>query len=167
MAPEDRDAIRGLVVVPGRVRAGSPEGVLRHFGTTDGQALGLSLLADAVARRDDVDLEYALVVCSVFGISLDHQPLLLRLSSADWHQKHEDVVSMLGRLRSPLAVHALYAATQSVPPYLEYDGGKALTRKAIRALGGIPGPDARQALLRLADSGDETVREWAQRRLGR
>jgi hypothetical protein len=50
VTPEDRHVISSLVVVPGRGRQGSPEDVLRHFGTTDGCALGLRLRAPPSAR---------------------------------------------------------------------------------------------------------------------
>jgi hypothetical protein len=81
----------------------SPEEFLRRFGAGDGQALGLRLLRDAVARRDGEDVELALIVCSVFGVNMDHLDPLVRLGSADWHVKHEDVVSLLGDLKTPAA----------------------------------------------------------------
>jgi hypothetical protein len=43
MTPEDRRVISSLVAVPGRGRRGSPEDVLRHFGSADGRALGFRL----------------------------------------------------------------------------------------------------------------------------
>lgn len=61
---EDRRVISSLVVVPGRGRRGSPEDVLRHFGTTDGRALGIRLLRDAVDHQDGLDVEMALIVCA-------------------------------------------------------------------------------------------------------
>ena len=69
----------------------------------------------------------------------DHLDLLVQLASADWHHKHEDVVSALGQLRSPAAVEALYHAAWWVPDYLDFDESRALAVKAIWALGGTPG----------------------------
>ncbi len=88
MTPDDRAAVMSLVVVPGRGRQGSPEEVLRHFGTVDGKALGLSLLRDAVDRQDSLDVEMALIVCATFGFTMDHLDPLVRLVWADWHHKH-------------------------------------------------------------------------------
>jgi hypothetical protein len=159
--------VLSLVVVPGRQQEDHREDVLRHFGTSDGRMLGLALLKDAIHREDAEDVEMALVVSSTFGFTGCHlQPLVL-LTSAGWHQKHEDVVSALGELRDPAAVDALYDVTQWVPDYLEFDESRALARKAIWVLGKTPGEQATEALGRLADSGDEIVQKEAARQLKR
>jgi HEAT repeat protein len=167
MTPEDERVVLSLVTVPGRGQAGSPEEVLRHFGTADGHQLGLDLLRDAVDRQDGLDVELALIVCATFGFTPDHLDLLLGLASADWHCKHEDVVSALGELRTQAAVDALFQATQWVPEYLDYDDSRALATKAIWALGGTPGPEAQRALERLLGSDSEIVRETAAQQLQR
>jgi hypothetical protein len=167
VTPEDRRVISSLAVVPGRGRRGSPEDVLRHFGTTDGRALGLCLLRDAADRQDGLDVEMALIVCATFGFTMDHLDLLVQLASADWHHKHEDVVSALGQLRSPAAVEALYHAAWWVPEYLDFDESRALAVKAIWALGGTPGAEAEQALERLLSAEGEVVREAARAQLAR
>ncbi|MEW9531805.1 hypothetical protein [Microbispora sp. NPDC049125] len=167
MTPEEQRLIMSLVVVPGRGRQGDPRDVLDHFETHDGRALGRDLLREAVDRRDAVDVEMALIVCAVFGYTMDHFDSLVRLCSADWHYKHEDVVTGLGELRTSHAVDALYLATQWVPEYLDYDEGRALARKAIWAIGGTPGTEAGQALARLLSSSDEILQEAAREQLGR
>jgi hypothetical protein len=86
VTPQDRQVIYDLVFVPGQGRKGSPEDVLRHFETTDGHALGLRLLRDAVDRQDGIDAEAALIASGVFRITEDHLELLVRLASADWHR---------------------------------------------------------------------------------
>lgn len=159
--------ISSLAVVPGRGRQGSLEDVLRHFGATDGRSLGLCLLRDAVERRDGLDVEMALIVCAKFGFTMDHLDLLVQLASADWHHKHEDVVSALGQLRSPTAVEALYHAAWWVPDYLDFDESRALAVKAIWALGSTPGPEAEQALKQLLSAEGEVVREAARAQLAR
>jgi hypothetical protein len=60
VTPEDRQVIYDLVFIPRRGRKGSPEDVLRHFGATDGHALGLRLLRDAADREDGIDADAAL-----------------------------------------------------------------------------------------------------------
>jgi hypothetical protein len=167
VTPEDRQVIYGLVFVPGRGRKGSPEAVLRHFGTADGHALGLSLLGDAVNRNDGDDVEAALIVCFVFGMTLNHLELLVLLASADWHCRHEDVASSLDGLRTPGAVDALYHLTQWVPDYLAWDEDRELARKAVWGLAKTPGPEAQQALRLLLDHPDETVRAYAAERQSR
>ena len=156
--------IYDLVLVPGRGCKGSPEDVLRHFGAVDGHALGLSLLADAVNRKDGDDVEAALIVCFVFGMTPDHLELLVLLASADWHRRHEDVASALDGLRTPGAVDALFHLTQWVPGYLGWDENRGLARKAVWGLAKTPGPEAERVLRLLLDDPDETVRAYAAKR---
>lgn len=77
--------ITSLATVPGHGQPSPPEAVLRYFGTTDGQQLGLDLLREALRRRDEQDTEMALIVCFTFGFTSDHLQPLLELSSGDWH----------------------------------------------------------------------------------
>lgn len=165
MTPDERDLVFSLVISPGQGRLLEPAEFLERFGSTDGQGLGLELLRDAVERHDRVDVELALIVCGVFGITSDHLGLLLQLASADWHRRHEDVATYLGELRRPNTVGALYSLTQWVPEYLDFDESRALARKAVHALGAIPGEEAEQALKRLAGDDSEIIRERAVRQL--
>jgi HEAT repeat protein len=160
VSPEERSLVMALFVVPGREPM-SNEQFLREFGATDGVALGLDLLNDAVARRDPVDVELALVVCFRFGFSDGHLQPLISLAFGDWHQRHEDVASALGRLRSPASVDALVHLAGWIPTYLEYDEARALAVKAIWALGGIGGEDAHQALSSIAGSSCAVLAESA------
>jgi hypothetical protein len=156
-----------MAVVPGRPTRGTPEDVLRHFGSADGKALGLRLLRAAAADRDADGVELALMVCFTFGFTADQLDTLIQLSSEDWHHRHEDVISALDELRTPAAVPALYQATQWVPDYLDFDDTRALATKAIWALGNIPTPEAEEALRRLLDSDDEILRDGARAQLAR
>lgn len=162
MTPEQRRLILSLTET-----GSSREEFLRLFGAPDGCRLGLVLLRDAVAQRDALGVELALIVCFSFGFTADHLELLVELCSADWHRKHEDVVTALGQLRTPAAVDALYEATQWVPAYLDFDDSRALATKAVWALGGTPGDEAERALERLLGSESEIVREGARRQLAR
>ena len=159
--------IYSLAFIPGRDCHNSAEDVLRHFGTTDGHALGLRLLRDAVDRQDGTDAEAALTVCFAFDITADHLELLSHLASADWHRRHEDVARALDHLCTPAAVDALYHLAWWVPGYLDWDDGRALARKAIWGLGKTPGPAAEEALRLLLDEPDEIVRNYAAKQLAR
>jgi HEAT repeat protein len=167
VTPEQQEAVLGLVFVPGSGRRTSPDDVLRRFGTSDGVELGATLLRDAVRAKDAAGVEYALIVCTEFGITTEHLPFLQELALADWHVKHEDVVSALGELRAPEAVDALYQSAQWIPGYLDFDDSRALATKAVRALGGISGAEAEQALRRLLESDSQIVREGAEKQLAR
>ena len=115
MTPQEQELIMSMALGPGRDRAVSPDEVLRHFGTPDGQALGLSLLQDAIRRRDADDVEMALIVAATFGFNRDYLDPLIQLTNWEWHHKHEDVVSALGQLHSPEAVDALEWMARWVP----------------------------------------------------
>lgn len=164
MSPEERALVRALYVLPGR-QPMSKEQFLREFSAEDGVALGRDLLRDATQRQDPLDVELALVVCFTFGFTADHLQALLTLAFADWHQRHEDVASALGRLRSPASVGSLAHLAQWVPAYLEFDDARALAVKAIWALGGIGDAAARQALTSLAGSSNRVVAEAAAKQL--
>ncbi|MEU2232150.1 HEAT repeat domain-containing protein [Streptomyces vietnamensis] len=168
MTPEEQDLVMGLVFVPGEGRRRTLDEVLARFGGSDGGTLALRLLRDAMERRDADDVAMALIVKAAAGASGEEflEPLT-ELSRADWHTRHEDVVRMLGKLRSPKAVPALGEAARRVPEYLEWDENRALAVKAIWALGAIPGEEARDALNGLRDAENEIIRENALKQLAR
>ena len=86
---------------------------------------------------------------------------------ADWHVRHEDVVSALDKLRSPETVEVLFRATQWIPKSLEYDDSRALAVKAIWALGKIPGTEAETKLETLARFENTILRQNAVEQLER
>jgi hypothetical protein len=167
MTPEEERLILSLTIVPGQAHVDTSEDVLRYYGTSNGRGLGLKLLGDAVEAQNGTDVEMAIIVCYTFGFGNEHLGLLLLLCSANWHQKHEDVVSMLAQLRAPEAVDCLYLSAQWIPEYLNFDDSRALATKAIWALGGTPGLEAGQALTRLLMSDNEVVQQAARVQLRR
>src|ERR1044072_6594057 len=105
MTPEEQDLIMGLVFIPGVGRTRTLDEVLAHFGESDGGALALRLLWDAMERRDADVVEMALTAHAAAGASVEEfmEPLI-ELFPADWHRDHEDIVSILGKPRSPRTV---------------------------------------------------------------
>lgn len=167
MTPEERSRVQALVVVPAGRAPLPPAEFLREFGAADGVQLGLDLLADAIDRRDPVDVELALVVCFTFGFSGDHVQPLITLAFADWHQRHEDVALALEELKAPASVDALAHLARWVPDYLSYNDGQALATKAIWGLGKIGNDAARAALTSLARSPRGVVAEGATAQLAK
>jgi hypothetical protein len=164
---EQWDVLLGLVHYPGRSPISTTEDVLRCFGASDGVSLGLHLLERAVAECGAEDVEGALLVCSKFGFTPEHQPLLLELASAEWHHSHEDVVWYLGDDQGSEIVNALIRATEWIPRYLNFDESRSLARKAVRGLGRQQSEKARDALRRLAVSDHEIIRTDALKQLER
>ncbi|MGS2806394.1 hypothetical protein [Nocardia sp. MW-W600-9] len=168
IAPEDQDEILKLVTSPSNPAPRiTKDQLLRHFNSSDGKSLSLSLLDQAIHEKDADGVELSLIVASQFGIDLDYIDQLVELAFSDWHYKHEDVASMLGEIRSPEAVAALTRLAEWVPDYLEFDSARALANKAVRALEVAPGADAQKALTRLTESTDEEVANFARRHLKR
>ncbi|MFE9743105.1 HEAT repeat domain-containing protein [Streptomyces sp. NPDC006477] len=158
----------GLTVAPCSPPTRTIDEVLAHFGESDGGALALRLLGDAMERQDADDVEMALIVKAAASASVEEflEPLI-ELFPADWHREYEDIVSSLGKLRSPKTVPTLLLATHWVPEYLDWDENRALAVQAIWALGAIPGPEAREALEDLRDDENEIIRENAVNQLAR
>ncbi|KOV71850.1 hypothetical protein ADL00_06980 [Streptomyces sp. AS58] len=168
MTPEERDLVMDLAVGLGEGPTRTLDEVLAHFGESDGEALALRLLRDAMERQDADDVEMALILHAAADASAEEflEPLI-ELFPADWHREYEDIVWMLGRLRSPRTVPTLALATRWVPEYLDWDENRALAVKAIWALGAIPGPEAQEALEGLRDNENEIIRENAVKQLTR
>ena len=157
MSPGERALVKALVIFPGGPAPMPKQEFLQRFGVTDGKALGRDLLRDAAARRDPADVEYAMIVCFVFGFADDLVQLLIELAFATWHEDHENVAWALQGLRSPLSVDALKHLAELVPSYLEFDDARALRVKAIWALGEIGNAEARKALETLSKSDNAII----------
>jgi hypothetical protein len=167
MNSQQEDLIMRLTGVLQPEKKISREEFLRQWGAHDGHALGLELLRDAIERQDGRDADLAMIVCSIFGYTSDHLELLLELVPSRWHQKHEDAVFELAKLRDPASIDVLFLAAKWVPDYLDFDESRALARKAVRGLVDIPGKQAEDALMRLLDTDDALVRGEAKKMLER
>jgi hypothetical protein len=147
----------------------SEDEFLRETGITRGSGSGfaLSMLEDAYRENNKVDVEIGLHLGFRFGFTPDFLDVLIRLSDANWHQRHEDVVTALDELRDVRATDAFYRATLKLHTYLDYDDSRALASKAIWALGRLGDATADQRLRSLAESGEPVVRAYAREQLYR
>lgn len=151
------------------VTEGMPKGeFLKRFrNSEDGVKLTTKLLKEAIANRNGEDVEMALMLGFTFGFITEHLPKLVELEAADWHERHEDVVSALGDLADVNSVGALHHSTQWIPEYLDFDVSRALAVKAIWALGRIKGPEAYAALSELVNDPDPILAELATEQIKR
>lgn len=162
MTEEQRKLCSDLTIFPNGSRRISKEEFARQFpAAVEHGKLALGLLEEAYRLQDDGELECALTVGFTFGFDPEHSEILCSLAEADWHVRHEDVVSALGDLRSPSAVGALFRATQWIPKSLEYDDSRALAVKAIWALGKTAAAEAEKKLQALARSDNAILRNAA------
>jgi hypothetical protein len=169
MTPEQRKLCRELVITPPRgVSQISKEEFLRQFpSSVEHGKLASRLLEDAYRAQDGEDLECALTLGFTFGFAPEHKDVLRRLVEAEWHVRHEDVVSALQTWPTADTVEALFRATQWIPKSLEYDDSRALAVKAIWALGKVPGTEAETKLEALARSDNAILRKTAEEQLER
>ena len=169
MTPTERSLCLALVVIPPRgERTISKEEFLRQFPSAvkDGK-LNLKVLEDAYHGRSADDLRCALTIGFAFSFAPEHIDILYRLLRADWHDAHEDIVSALEAWPSPETIEALYNATQWIPKSLEWDDNRALAKRAIWALGKIPGDATETRLETLARSDDSVLKNAAEEQLSR
>jgi hypothetical protein len=168
MTPDQERLVLGLVIGQGGVSPLSKEEFLGRWPAQDGVELGLALLGNAIVERSSDDVEYALVVCFRFGITLDHLPLLDALSRVDWHFRHEDVAQALKDVGTEAAIPPLIMLLSARPPYLdELDEAVALARHALHGLERIGGSQARQVIEASVSDPRERVSANAQRMLRR
>jgi hypothetical protein len=168
MTEEQRKHCSDLTIFPDGSRQLSKEEFVRLFpAAVEHGRLALGLLDGAYRLQDAEDLECALTVGFTFGFSPEHSEILCHLLEADWHARHEDVVSALDELRCPSAIGALFRATQWIPKSLEYDDSRALAVKAIWALGKTAATEAEKKLRILACSDNAILRNAALEQLER
>jgi len=169
MTEEQRKLCGMLVMFPdGKTRITKEEFLRRFPSAVECGRSALKWLQEAYETRNADDLHCAFIIGGNFGFAPQHKDILCRLIDEDWHYCHESVVSILSGLwPTPDTVEALFRATQWIPKSLEYDNAKALARKAIWALGKIPGPEAETKLETLAHSDDPVLRGWAVKQLER
>lgn len=105
-------------------------------------------LNNSVAQRDPLAVELSLHLGHRFGFPDASVPALITLATADWHQRHEDVVHAISLLRPPESVDALFALATTYFPYRDYDRAQSLPVKCVRALRQL---DTIGAVIRLAE----------------
>lgn len=127
--------------------------------------LGLTILRRSLKERDPVGVEFGLYLAHRFGISTDYQDVLVALAHADWHERHEDVIDGLAKLRATASVDALFHAATTEYAYRAYDEHNALASKAIIALGRIENQAAISALGELARRGTPAIQSQARTQL--
>jgi hypothetical protein len=125
------------------------------------------ILQTALRARDPEGVELGLNLGHRFGFSESHVELLCRLAIEDWHQRHEDAVMALAKVRSPKSVDALFRAAMATHAYLEYDEAFALGVKSIYALGAIATVEAIERLRGLAACGNVVLEREARAELAR
>ncbi|MFN4002236.1 HEAT repeat domain-containing protein [Microcella sp.] len=156
MTPEQHELVYRLIGLFGGEKM-SQSDFLKVMDASDGVALGLSLMEDALARRNKDDVGSSISVCNAFGYGTVHLPLFHELSMADWHVGHEDVAWPLDEIGSDESIPFLKHLAEWVPDYLLWDDARALSTKAVWGVAKMGSPAAHAALFELAQSDDPHV----------
>lgn len=170
MTEDEQELVWCLGGTPGRT-AISDEEFLKKFrgGTTDGIALGLTLLDEAIASRNSDDVSAALLVGAVFGRNRDWLNPLRSLLSQEWHHSHEEIVRELQDQPENESVPYLKNAIALKPNlhHLDYDDYGAFYKKCLWALRAIGTPEAIAAIEECAKSDNKILQKEARYRLKR
>lgn len=151
----DRDLVLGLVV--GRLSQAEFE----HQFQGNPRLRALEWLEKSIEKQDALGVELSLHLGHRFGFPDATVSPLLCLATAGWHQRHEDVVDALAKLRVPESVGPLFEVATTDFPYREYDDSRSLAVKCIRALRRIENLDAVAKLATLSHSEDRIVAQAA------
>lgn len=109
------------------LRAGkiTDEEFLKLFPCTQANVEGFidDILKNAHSSKDLKEVEYALYIGFHFGLTSKHKDILIHLLGDDFHDKHDDVVRVLVKIKakSDDAVNALYNCALSEYDYLADD----------------------------------------------
>jgi hypothetical protein len=156
----DREQRLILDLLVGRV---SDSDFRRQFPMRPEQAAEfvLGMLTRALRERDPVGVEFGLYLGHRFGFSDQHLEILCLLACVKWHERHEDVVDALAKLKSPRCVDVLYCAALTGHAYRQYDETESLGVKCIYVLEAIQTRDATVRLGALLHSGNQVLERQA------
>jgi hypothetical protein len=159
---------RGLILdlLRGQIRE---DDFYREFRIKPGEAssTGRAMLVRASQERDPAGVEFGLYLGHRFGVSEEYLDVLLGLACEPWHERHEDVIDALAKLKAPRSVEALYRTALTTFPYREYDEFNSLGTKCVRALGAIQTKEAIIQLGNLMANGGPILEGEAQAQLRR
>jgi hypothetical protein len=129
------------------------------FKSRTPQELTIDLLNEALVTKSADTVECAIMLIDRCGTSETNIERLQSLIKADWHTKHEDIISMLDDLRDERNLDVFIYAVCHFPPHLKYDEGHALARKAIYGLSNLNTPASREVLSSFAMHQTQRVRD--------
>ena len=120
-----------------------------------------ALLRDAAQRRDENQVEAAMLLGFEFGFSRSCLPGLHALLMEDWHISHEDIAMVLQEMHDPSSIDVLYRAAQLQFDYLSFDEAYALGVKCCYALGDINTTEGDEKLRLLAELDNPVIAKAA------
>lgn len=128
----------------------------------------LNEIVDAYKQEDAKMIEYL-----IFTIFLAEEEINLslflnilnKLILCKWHDKHEDIVLLLQKIRSSESIEYLYKAIFLKPAYLKWDDNYAFEKKCIHAIAKCGKQGAIDKLKSLVTDKNEVIRLCAEQQL--
>ena len=123
-------------------------------------------------KNGDMMMYYSSLVFSlVFSSKIDFDEIkdcIEKIITGDWHYDHENIAGAFEDIASPKTIEWVYYLALA-HQFEGYEGGIAMARKCIHALGKINTPKSKEKLEFLANNLNETqdLRESAKRELNR
>ena len=109
-----------------------------HVGKSELSDCIKDLLQTAYNEKNAEDVDYSLFIGFAFDVfTEDFSDILCKLIEESWHFQHENIASILQKLKMPNTIKSLYNASLLKLKYLEYSEVEPLAVKCIWALGEI------------------------------
>ena len=143
------------------------EGFIRKYNLSYGMVNICTDLRDARDRRDAEAVDLFLYLGSLLSYDYKCIEVLNDLLIEPWHERHEEIVRILGFYRSETSVAYLYKAAISDFDYLEYDEDYVLADKCIRLLAKINSESSFSKLKDLSKSLNDSISKSAIKQLDR
>lgn len=118
----------------------------------------ISQLNKVIEDKNEEILNDLISICFYDGVDKSFTLALNQLLLEDWHECHEDIASLIEKIRDIRSVEVLYQRILKIP---EDDDMRALAKKCIWALKAINTPEAIDKLILLQDSDDSIIRDNA------
>jgi hypothetical protein len=139
---------------------------LQEFPASADSGYIKGLLQTAYSEQNADDVEFSLYIGFAFDLfSEEFAEILCKLVVADFHYRHEDIVSVLQTLEAPNIADSIYNAALLKLEYLGYSDTAPLAGKCIRALGRMGTAEAKGKIHLLANSECEVIKNYAMRQL--
>jgi hypothetical protein len=127
----------------------------------------LSKLEEALSSKDAVLMEHLIVIIFYDGADESFSKILCKLLSEDWHNTHEDIISILEEIRDAGTVECIYKATfREAEAESSEDEPCPLIVKCLRALYAIHTPGAIENIKKFSTTQNLNVKQTVSLLLG-
>jgi hypothetical protein len=135
------------------------------FGDTcvDQSKLIIELLENSLAEKNGVAVDYLIYAVFKNGVNESYLEIFHKLLDVrdEWQYKHEDVATLLEKIKSPLSVPFLYRLADEI----ETSDIHSIPLKAMWALRAIGNLEAEESLSKLCQSSDTRKAKIAKQQL--